>query len=341
MAFDATRQRRRAVLRSLAVGAAFSSLVPFRRVARAIDTREAAVPRTGVVRVGYQKWGLLFFLKAKRALDEALARQDVRVEWAEFPAGPQLVEAMSAGRLDLGVVGEGPPIFGQAAGAPLVYVAAEPPAPAAEAIVVAKDSPIRTVADLKGRIVVLNKGSNVHYFLIRALEEAGVAYGDVKISFVPPAGARAAFESGKADAWAIWDPFLASVQSASGARVVRDAVGLAANPGYYLGTRRFADANPQLVRLFVDVVHEGGLYVNQHPEEVVAVLAPQLGIEKSALSLALDRTRFGAGPLTPDLLSSQQQIADVYFRLKLIPRRIRVADALWSPRSAPPRAARG
>jgi sulfonate transport system substrate-binding protein len=291
----------------------------------------AAAPAPVTVRIGYQKWGLLVFIKAKGLLEKALAAQNAKVEWAEFPAGPQLIEGISAGKQDFGVVGEGPPIFGQAAGAPLVYLGAEPSAPGAEAIVVAKGSPIKTVAELKGKQVVLNKGSNVHYFLIRALEEAKVAYEDVKISFVPPAGARAAFESGKVDAWAIWDPFLASVQTATGARILRDAKGLAQNPGYYVGTRAFADANPQLVKVLLDEIRKAGLYANGHGSEIAEFLAPQLGIEKTALALALGRNPFGAGPVTPEHVAAQQQIADTYFRQKLIPKSIRVADAQWSP----------
>ena len=149
--------------------------------------------------------------------------------------------------------------------------------------------------------------------------------------FVPPAGARAAFEGGKVDAWAIWDPFLASIQKATGARILRDAQGLAKNPGYYVGTRSFADANPRLVRVFVDEVRKAGLYANAHGSEVVDLLAPLLGIEKPALALALGRNPFGAGPITPELVASQQHVADTYFRLKLIPRAIRVADAQWTP----------
>src|SRR3954469_24238732 len=90
-----------------------------------------------VVRIGYQKYGLLLVLKARGTLERVLRDKGFAVSWAEFPGGIQLVEALNAGKLDFGVVGEGPPIFGQAAGAPLVYLGVEPPAPAAEAIVVA------------------------------------------------------------------------------------------------------------------------------------------------------------------------------------------------------------
>src|SRR4051794_8808424 len=143
-----------------------------------------------VIRIGYQKYGTLILLKAKGSLEAKLKPLGYRVAWAEFPAGPPLLEALNAGAIDFGSVGETPPIFAQAAtGARLTYVAHEPPAPRGEAILVPKDSPIRTVADLKGKKVALNKGSNVHYLLVRALEQAGVGYNEIQPVFLPPARA--------------------------------------------------------------------------------------------------------------------------------------------------------
>ena len=127
------------------------------------------------LRIGFQKYGTLVLLKTKGTLDEKLKPLGWNVEWTEFPGGPQLLEALNVGAIDYGTTGEAPPIFAQAAGAPLVYVGYEPPAPKGEAILVPKDSPLKTVADLKGKNVALNKGSNVHYLLVKALEKAGLA----------------------------------------------------------------------------------------------------------------------------------------------------------------------
>ena len=123
-----------------------------------------------VVRIGFQKYGKLILLKSKGSLEEKLEPLGYQGGWTEFPAGPQLLEALNVGAIDFGNTGEAPPIFAQAAGAPLLYVAYEPPAPKGEAILVPKDSPIKTVADLKGKKIALNKGSNVHYLLVKALE---------------------------------------------------------------------------------------------------------------------------------------------------------------------------
>ena len=158
------------------------------------------------VRVGYQKYGTFLLLKARGLLEKKLEPLGFGVAWTEFPGGPQLLEALNVGALDFGITGESPPIFAQAAGAPLVYVGNEPPAPRGEAILVPKDSPIHSLADLKGKTIALNRGSNVHYLLVKALEKAGLKYADVNVVFLAPADGRAAFEHGSVDAWVIWGP---------------------------------------------------------------------------------------------------------------------------------------
>jgi sulfonate transport system substrate-binding protein len=289
---------------------------------------------TPTVRIGCQKFGLLMLLRARGALDRALARRGVEVEWSEFPGGLQLVDALQAGRLDLGVVGEGPAVFALAARAPLVYLAAEPPAPEGEAIIVHHDSRIRTVAELKGRTVALNKGANVDYLLIRALEEAELRYEDVNVVFLPPSRARAAFENREVDAWAIWNPVLASVRDATRARVLRDAKGLAANTAFYIGTREFADAHSEVVELFLAEVTAVGHWANQNTDGVAELLGPSFDISKRALIAALRRSPFGARPLDADLVASQQAVAEAFLKRRLIPQAISVSEAQWTPPSA-------
>ncbi|MBX9869328.1 MAG: aliphatic sulfonate ABC transporter substrate-binding protein, partial [Burkholderiaceae bacterium] len=183
-------------------------------------TGPSPITSTKILRIGFQKYGTLTLLKGAGTLDKRLAALGVEVKWNEFPAGPQLLEGLNVGSIDFGTTGEAPPIFAQAAGADLVYVGNEPPAPGGEAIVIPKDSPLKSVAELKGKKVALNKGSNVHYLLVKALEKAGVAYADIQPVFLPPADARAAFERGSVDAWAIWDPFLAAAEKQLGAKIL-------------------------------------------------------------------------------------------------------------------------
>lgn len=280
------------------------------------------------LRIGFQKYGTLTILKARGDLEKRLAPQGIEVRWIEFPAGPQLLEGLNVGSIDFGTVGEAPPIFAQAAGANLVYVANQPPGPAGEAIVVPRDSTIKSIAELKGKKVALNKGSNVHYLLVKALERAGIKYSEVQVVFLPPADARAAFERGAVDAWVIWDPFLAAAEKQIGARVLADGKGLVSNHQFYLAARPYADKNPLVVQAIIEELARLDKWAEGNAREVAAFLAPQIGLEVGVAELAAQRFAYGIKPISAAVAAEQQKIADVFFELKLIPKAIRISDAL-------------
>ena len=279
------------------------------------------------VRIGYQKYGTLTLLKGRGTLEQRLAQRNVTVKWTEFPAGPQLLEGLNVGSVDFGTVGEAPPVFAQAAGANLVYVGNEPPSPGSEAIVVPKDSRLRSLADLKGKKVVLNKGSNVHYLLVKALEKAGLGYKDIDVVYLPPADARAAFERGAVDAWAIWDPFLAAAEKQLGARVLADGKGLVANHQFYLAARPYAEKNADIVRIVLEEIAKVDEWGAKNPKEVAQILSAQTGLEVDVVALAASRYSYGVKPITGEVLEQQQKLADAFANLKLIPKPIVVKDA--------------
>ncbi len=280
------------------------------------------------VRIGYQKYGTINILKADGALDAKLAESGIKIEWTEFPGGPQLLEALNVGSIDIGHTGEAPPIFAQAAGAPLVYLAHEPASPASEGILVSKDSAIQSVADLKGKTVVLNKGSNVHYLLVKLLEDAGLAYGDIEVKFLPPADARAAFEKGAVDAWVIWDPFLAAAQTATGAKLLADGTDLVSNHEFYLATRVFAETYPDVIDTLLEEADKIDEWAKNNPKELAEKLSPQLGIDVESLELAAGRRGYGVQQIDDELIEAQQQIADTFHALELIPDAIDIQDAI-------------
>ncbi|QMV41837.1 sulfonate ABC transporter substrate-binding protein [Cohnella cholangitidis] len=294
-------------------------------------SEEAASPSVEAnktIRIGYQKYASINILKEKGGLEDKLKEIGYKVEWTQFPGGPQLLEAVNVGSIDFGNVGEAPPIFAQAAGTPLVYLGHSPASPKAEAILVPENSPIKTGADLKGKKVALNKGSNVHYLLVKYLEKEGLKYSDIEVVFLPPADARAAFESGNVDAWVIWEPFYSAAQLATKARVLADGEGLVDNYEYYLSTRKFAENDKAAVDVLLEQLNESDKWAKENQSEVAKLLAPALGLDIPSLEQALSHRGFGVEPITDDIIAAQQKIADVFFELKLIPTAIDINDAI-------------
>lgn len=281
---------------------------------------------TRVLRVGNQK-GFLSIIKGRGTLEKRLAPLGVSVTWTEFTAGPVQLEALNVGSIDFGDVGEAPPIFAQAAGAPLVYVGASKPNPRHEALIVPKDSPIKSVADLKGKKVAFNKGSNVQYLLVELLNKSGLKYSDVQPIFLAPADARAAFQKGAIDAWLIWDPFLAAAQKTLDARLVVDGSGVVNNRFYYFTSREFATSNTDVLRIVLDEIRAIDTWAAKNPAAAVTELASVLGLDKGIVDLYLSRNVYGIVPVTSDILAEQQAVADTFFDLKLIPKKLNLRHA--------------
>jgi len=284
-------------------------------------------PSDNVIRIGYQKYGTLVLLKARGTLEKYLAQIHIDVQWTEFPAGPQLLEGLNVGSIDFGTVGEAPPIFAQAAGADIVYVGYEPPASAGEALIVPKNSPIRNLSDLRGKKIALNKGSNVHYLLVKLLEKAGLKYDDIDAIYLAPADARAAFERGSVDAWVIWEPFLAAAQNQTGARILADGEGLVSNHQFFLASRTYAQKHPDVVSIILGELAAVDDWARTHFSDAATALQPQIGLDHATLQLALSRGGYGIAPVTDAVMAEQQQIADAFYNLRLIPKHITVRDA--------------
>jgi aliphatic sulfonates family ABC transporter substrate-binding protein len=281
-----------------------------------------------VLRVGYQKLGLLMLIKANGTLDTALRSRDVNIAWQEYPGGIQIVEALHNGDLDLGVVGDCPAVFAQSEQVPIVYVAAEPPANQVAAVLVPRHSPVERVRDLRGKRVAVNRAAQAHYLLMLALEEAGVAASEVDIRFEPPERARRAFQDGKIDAWAIWNPWLSSARLDLGARVLRDTSGLFQSSVYYLARRELAERHPDLLRELCAQLRRAARWVESDPGRAAQTAAPILGLSPLALAASLDRELSSIG-ITPAQIEAQQRIADHCVRLRMIPRAVSVAAAQW------------
>jgi sulfonate transport system substrate-binding protein len=334
---DKLQAGRRSLIKMLAVAAAFAGVAGLGLGGQAAWAQQTQT-QAKEFRVGWQKGSNLAILKARGNLDARLTAAGVKVTWIEFTAGPQMLEGLNVGSIDFACVGETPPVFAQAAGAALVYVANEPPAPDAEKILVPKNSPIKSVADLKGKRIVLNKGSNVHYLLLKALEANKLTYADVKVVFLPPPDARVAFESGDIDAWVIWDPF---AQAAIGQVDARELVGgkglpggpgLAENYNFYLSTTNYSKNHPEVLKWALEEIRITGDWVTAHFDDAADILAPQIGLSRQITREALQHYGYGVTyPLSEKVVANQQAIADAFYGLKLIPKKLDVQSVVWRP----------
>ena len=284
------------------------------------------------VRLSYQRSStLLTILKAKGTLDERLKPLGFAPSWHLFTS---VIEPMNAGAVDLHAdVADAVPIFTQAANAPLTFYAREVGSPAAEAIIVPEESPIRSIADLKGRTVGVSRGSGCHFILAAALKRAGLAFTDIKPAYLQAPEGLAAFGQGSLDAWVIWDPFLAIAQAKRPVRVLADATGLSSYHRYYLANDRFVAENPQVVGIVYDALRQAGRWVKAEPDAAVALLAPIWGDLSPEVVATVNRRRtYDVTPVVRSELGEQQAIADTFREARLIPRDLdATAVNTWQP----------
>jgi sulfonate transport system substrate-binding protein len=288
------------------------------------------------LRIGYQKSSTLTaILKTNGELEKALAPLGVKISWHEFSSGLPLLEAINTGNVDFGAdVADTVPLFAQAAGAKLAYIAEESASPSAQAILVPAESPIKSVADLKGKKIAVTKGAGSHFLLLAALGKAGLTFKDISPAYLPPADGRIAFVGGNVDAWVAWDPFLTSAQRASNARVLTDGGnGLASYKRYYLSSAAYADRRSDVLSVIYRQLDNTGKWVKAHPKDAASLLAGLWGIDAATVEEANSHRSYNVGAVTPAGLSEQQTIANAFFAEGLIPVKVDAAAAkIWAPK---------
>jgi sulfonate transport system substrate-binding protein len=288
------------------------------------------------IRIGYQKSSTLTaILKTNGELEKTLGPLGVRISWHEFTSGLPLLEAINTGNVDFGAdVADTVPLFAQAAGAKLAYIAEEAASPSAQAILVAAESPIRTIADLKGKKVAVTKGAGSHFLLLAALAKAGLSFKDISPAYLTPADGRTAFIGGNVDAWVAWDPFLTSAQRQSHARVLSDGSnGLASYKRYYLSSAAFADRRSDVLNAIFGKLEETGKWVKSHPREAATLLSSLWGIDAATVEEANSHRSYKVGVVTSPGLGEQQRIADAFFAEGLLPVKVDAGTArIWTPK---------
>lgn len=278
------------------------------------------------IRIGYQKYGTLALLKDQKILEKSLDPKGISVQWALFPAGPPLLQALIAGALDFGSAGDLPPIFAQASSpGSMVYVGHETPAGASEAIIVPQNSAITTIKDLQGKSIAVTRGSDAHWLLLAALKNNGLSLNDVKVSYLLPAAARPAFEGGKVDAWAIWDPYLSGVSSP--VRVLATGEDVQGGTEFYLASKEFYQKSPELLHEVTNAIAQCDIWMESHKAEVAAILAHSTGLELDVVTRSIAKIHYGYHPITHPVIASQQHIADTFAAAGLLPSAPNVQDA--------------
>jgi sulfonate transport system substrate-binding protein len=283
----------------------------------------------GPVRIGFQRGGVLLLAKARGGLDQALAVQASGVQWVEFPSGPPLMEALGAGAIDLGAVGESPPIFAQAAGAPIVYAAAQPVSGAAAALLVPAASRARDLADLKGRKIAFTKATSAHLFMLQALRRGGMTLADIKPIYLSPGDAAAAFASGAIDGWATWDPYYALAQRDQHARPLFTGEVLPRTNTFVIAARAFAEGRREALAATLGALKTEADWGNAHQGEVADMIVRATGLPRDIAAATLRRGPFAVRPIDDAVIAQQQACADLFHAVGAIPKAIDVRADAW------------
>lgn len=281
------------------------------------------------LRIGYQKGSITLVLaKAHGLLEKRFSHTSV--QWIEFPAGPQMLEALNVGSLDIASTGDIPPIFAQAAGADLLYIGAEPAKPQAEAVLVKEDSPLHSIADLKGKKVAFQKGSTSHNLLLRLLNREGLSFKDIQPVFLTPADARAAYENGSVDAWVIWDPYYSLALNQGHNRALADGTGLELSGPFYTARRQYAEANPAFIQNVLDELTAAEALVRSQRDESLTLLSEAMGLPVAVMGQYVDhRPASPSLPITPQIIHAQQATADLFYANHLLPVAVDVSKVVW------------
>jgi sulfonate transport system substrate-binding protein len=280
------------------------------------------------LRIGFQKGEpMLVASKQNRAFEMLLNPLGIDMQWVEFQFGPPMLEAMRVNAIDIGAVGDTPPIFAQAAHGDLLYIAAQ--RGGGQAILVPPGSKLETLQDLKGKKVAFGRGSSAHSLLIAALEKASLNYSDIQPIYLGPADAGAAFERGSIDAWSIWDPYYALFEARPGVRVLAKWTDITEQNSFFMASRAYVEANTATTVKIVNEFMRIAGWAREHRPELATLISKETGMPIEAVQRAADRAPFTVLPMNDEIVRTQQRVANRFRALGLIPIDIKVSDEVW------------
>ncbi len=281
-----------------------------------------------VLRVGDQRGNARALMEAAGVLDGL----PYRLEWSEFPAAAPLLEALNAGAIDAGGVGDAPFTFAAAVGVPVKAFLAFRNRQDGLAILVRLDSPIRSVQDLKDKRIATNRGSIGHQVVLAALEEAGLPGDGVQFRFLPPADAKLALASGAVDAWATWEPYTSAAELAGIVRVVRDGNGITPGLTYAVASEAALRTKRALLTDYAARLARARAWALTDPAPYAKAWSKLIGLPEAVPLRWFGRAQYRTVPIDAAVTADEQRIIDLYVRAGLIPQgRAPRAEAILDP----------
>jgi sulfonate transport system substrate-binding protein len=250
-----------------------------------------------------------------------ISKLPFKVVWSDFTSGPPMLQAMGAGSVDVGAVGDAPPIFAAAGGEKIAVVAATAANPEGTALLVPKNSPVHSVAQLKGKKIAVAEGSSSNYHLVAVLKKAGLSVHDVTIENLQPAQATAAFASGHVDAWDVWTPFLEQAEVQHGARLLINGSTIGKTYSFEVASRAaLADpARAKAIGAYLRLIAQAHAWANTHPQQWGATWAKATGLPSGLMVQAAKDSTAVTVPISSGVIGSEQSIANVFTGAGLIP----------------------
>lgn len=313
--------------------AAATGLVVALSLAACGGTPKQAAANKGIV-FATQKNGAPFVAQQRGEFEKRLkARGFGPVKWVEFSSGPPLIEALRAGAVDIGLVGDTPVVYAQASKTDLYYVATQSlPGLVGSGLVVPKASTIRTFADLKGKKVAYTKGSSSEYTIASALGSIGLKLSDIEPVNLTPGDAQTALANGSIDAWLTWDPYFTLAQLRGGAREIAVPQADLRTVAFYVASGSFVRDRTDVLKATLDELRTEAKWGNANRSYYRDEVAKATRLPPAVLQGMLDRYKdflFAVDPVTPVDIAAQQRVSDYLFDAKVIPIKVDAAKAAW------------
>lgn len=277
-------------------------------------------------------------MRAQLEASGLLKNLPFRIEWTEFPAAAPLAEALNAGAVDAGIIGDAPLLFSVAAGSQVKAVAVDKSDPVGTAVVVNKDAELQSAADLKGKSIGTGRGSIGHFVALKALAQAGIKANEVRFRYLSPGDAKIALASGAIDAWATWDPYTALAETSGTGRVLIDGRGLATGNSFLAATDNALKdaAKRKALQSYINLLAQAEQLAYANIDGYSVTLAKIIGFPQDAVKLSFSRRKAHWQAIDTQTIAQQQATADFYQQQGIIAKPLKVEPGFYSGMAVDP-----